>query len=181
MNGTLIRAGLVVVAVATIIGASYSSGAKHERERKDADIARLKLAHGERLAAIDRDYRERLQAATDKARAAEAKAAADMAAIDRKYTKELNDAKKRSAADVAAVRAGDWRVRESLTCKTIDVPTAAGPTRMGDGAASRGLGNEDAAEAIADADEGDRWAIQLKACQAIVMRDRASAKGALQP
>lgn len=179
----LLRAAIPYIILAAIIfGAllfAYDFGVGTERARKDAEISALKLKHATTLGQIDREHRTQLDAARLLVIATERKAADEMAAMDMKFTKELNDAKHKAAADVAAVRAGAWRVRDEFTCSA---PGDAGPSGgaaaphasagVDHGAAQRGLRSEDAAEIIEAADTGDRWAVQLRACQAIIRRDR---------
>lgn len=172
---------------AATVASAYLFGVHTEHQARVAEVATLNLQHTRVLAQVDREHRTALQAATDLVRATELKAASDMAALDLKYTKELKDAKNRNAAEIAAVRAGAWRVRDEFTCAGGaagpggDVSAAGPGAGVDHGSAGRGLGPEDAAEILDAADTGDRWAVQLRACQEIVRQDRASAKGALQP
>lgn len=173
-----------LVAVAVVFGAlfmAYRHGVTTERARKDVEIGTLRLQHTTTLSLIDQTNRKALNAALEAKAYAEEKSAADMAALDLKFTKEIQNEKANSQRDVAAVRAGTWRVRDKFSCPGTGtggpggvLPSPGTSTGMGDGAASGGLGAEDAATLIATADEGDGYATQLRACQAIVTRDRAA-------
>lgn len=181
----LLRALLPFIALAAIIiGAlwgAYTFGVKTENARRMAEVSDLKRTHGDDLAAMDRAHRAALAAGLQARAEREAQHAKDMAALDEKFTKEIEDAKRVSDRDIAAVRAGELRLRERFTCPAP--APAAGPRGgtdqagttpgLGDDATQRGFGTEDAAAVIAAADEGDGWARQLRACQAIVTRDRA--------
>lgn len=174
----MLRALPYLAAVGMAI-AAYHFGAHVEHLARVAEVTSLKRAHSQDLEDIDRANRQALADALRRQREIEAQHAADMAALDAKYTKELQDAKATSDADIAAVRAGAYRLRERFTCPSAGAgspgggATQAGPGASVDHAATqRGLGQEDAAAVIAAADEGDRWAVQLRACQAIVHKDR---------
>lgn len=182
----LFRAALpYMVAVAVVLGAlfaAYRFGVSVENAQRRAEVADLKRDHGDTLALLNGAHKDALAKALQEVADAKDKAAADMAALDEKFTKEMNDAKSKSEADVAAVRAGAIRVRDRFTC-TAPADSAAGPgggagqavgtsAGVGDGAAVRGLGPQDAGEILAVADTGDRWAVQLRACQAIIAKDR---------
>lgn len=168
---------VATVLVALCLWAAYAFGVRVENKDRRTEVAELLREHEQTLAAIDQANRDALVAALQRQLDTEAKAAMDMAALDAKYTKEIQDEKARSDRDIAAVRAGEYRLRERFTCTGTSGPSsgavqAGTSTGMGDAATKRGFGQEDAAAVIAAADEGDRWAKQLMACQDIVRRDR---------
>lgn len=194
----LFRAALpYLVAVAVVLGAlfaAYRFGVSVENAQRRAEVADLKrthtndmtamqLQHTGTLSAMNTAHQEALTVALQQVADAKDQAAKDMAALDLKYTKEIQDEKRKSVRDIAAVRSGELRLRERFSCPAPapgraagaggDAEQAAGASAgMGDGAAQRGFGAEDAAIALGLADEGDQWAVQLRACQAIIAKDR---------
>jgi hypothetical protein len=178
----LLRALPYMAALAVIFAglwAVYSFGVHVEHQRRVAEVTAMDAKHTKALADISTANSLALAAMQTKAREAEQLAAERMAALDEKYTKEMQDAKRKADADIAAVRRGAVRVRDKFTCPGAGspaggVPQAGRSAGVGDAATGRGLGAEDAAEIIAAADTGDRWARQLMACQAIVRSDRAT-------
>lgn len=180
----LLRALLPFIALAAIIiGAlwgAYTFGVKTENARRVAEVSDLKRTHGDDLAAMDRAHRAALAAELRAKAEREAQHAKDMAALDEKFTKEIEDAKRVSDRDIAAVRAGELRLRERFTCPAPG--PAAGPsggadkagttTGLGDDPAPGGLRQPDAEFLIRYSDEADTVVRQLSACQAIVNRDR---------
>lgn len=188
MNAAAIKFILVVLILAGSNWSSYRSGIRTENADRRAEVAELVREQTQRLADIDKKHRTALAEELQRRLDDQAKHQADMAALDAKFTKEMNDAKRKSDADVAAVRAGAVRVRDRFTCPSGSAAStsgaadqAGGTAGMGDGGTGRGFGPEDAAAVIAAADEGDRWAAQLRACQQIVRRDRAGALGVPKP
>lgn len=106
-------------------------------------------------------------------RALQETAAARIAEIDAKHYQELLDAKTETDRTIAAIRAGERRLRERFTCP------AAPPADAGAGvdppSEARGLQPEDAAFLIGLAGEADAVVVQLSACQAILAEDRSDA------
>ena len=168
----------VIAIVFGVLWLAYDFGKESERARADSEIAELQAQHTITLADIDRTNRTVLQAETARARSAEARRVADMAAIDTQYTEELQNAKARADADIAAVRDGAYRLRDRFTCPSSATGTggAAGgvgaAAGVGDDATPSGLQTEDAAFLVQLADEADGVVRALSACQAIVRGDR---------
>lgn len=186
---TWLRAIPYLIALAAIAAACigiYSFGVHTEHQARVAEVAKLNQQHKDALQQIDAAHRTQLQAATDLVRAQELKASQDMAAMDAKKTKELNDAKNAAATDIAALRSGGIRVRDEFTC----AGAAGAGGEAGATATAPGLGHATQAGGLQAADaevvlhigaEADEVALQLQACQAIVTQDRAGASGAPQP
>ncbi|MNK29198.1 Bacteriophage lysis protein [compost metagenome] len=178
----LLRALPYVLGV-LLIGAALlyarNVGRDGEHALRVAEVAQLNADHRADLARIDGENKAALARVTQEARDKEAADQAAMAALDEKHFKELQNEKANSERTIAGLRSGAIRVREQYTCPRASdssapggVPQASSSPGMGDGSTGRGFGAEDAAEVIAAADTGDRWATQLLACQAIVRRDR---------
>ena len=128
-----------------------------------------------------------LQAAQSAARKEEQDHAQQLSDISANYQKELQDASKQHAADVAAIRAGTLRLRDpgarphACAGGVSQASTAAG--RRDDQAGSGlpgpadGVLSDTAVEfLVSEADRADRLAKQLSACQAVINADRAPAQ-----
>lgn len=176
------RALPYLVAVA-IVGAAlwfvYSKGVGDEHERRVAEVTALNSTHEAELSRIDAENNALLAKLTAEARAKEAADAKAMAELDQKHTKEMKDAKAEAQRTIDGLRSGAVRLRSQYACTpggtgspASGVPKAGTSTGMGDGATGRGFGIEDATAVFGAADEGDGWARQLLACQAIVRMDR---------
>jgi prophage endopeptidase len=161
-----------------VLWGAFNFGASHERRKADLEIAALQEAHTLLLTEIDRANRTALQAATEQARATERRLTTEMAALDAKYTQEITDAKTQAERDIAAVRAGELRLRNRFTCAADTASpsrgagTAAAGTSLGDDTRQAGLQIADAEFLVRLADESDTVVRQLTACQAIVAADR---------
>jgi prophage endopeptidase len=168
-----------ILIVFTVLWGAYNFGANHERREADLEIAALNDAHTKTLTELDRTNRTALQAATDEARAIEQRYVASMAALDLKYTQEITDAKTQAERDIAAVRAGELRLRNRFTCAADPAAPGSGAAAVaagaggGDGTRQAGLQVEDAEFLVRLADAADAVVRQLTACQAIVATDRA--------
>lgn len=114
-----------------------------------------------------------LQAA---AREVERAKAAAVAAVSADYQRRLNDANKQRAADADAIRAGTLRLRDPGAAGVVSsgdrsADTAA-PAGGCDGRASGELSGA-AAQFLFDlAADADQVAMQLQACQAVIIEDR---------
>lgn len=166
-----------LLAVLAALVAVWTAGYRFRAHIADADIATLNATHASTLSALDLAHRTQLQALTDAARATEQRLVADMAALDQQYNQEMTDAQRETDAALAAVRAGELRLRNRFTCPVaspgVGVPGVAAGTGGGDAAESGGLQREDAIVLVRLAAEADAVVRQLAACQAIVTADRA--------
>ncbi len=114
-----------------------------------------------------------LQAA---AREVELAKASAVAAVSADYQRRLNDANKQRAADADAIRAGTLRLRDPGATsigtggdRAAETPAPAGGC---DGRASGELSGA-AAQFLFDlAADADQVAMQLQACQAVIIEDR---------
>lgn len=171
-----------VIAIAVAFGLVwfvYERGVSDEHERRVAQVDTIQARHIADVKAIGEANEKELARLTQDARDKEAANALRMAALDEKHFKELQDEKANSIRTIDGLRSGAVRVRDKYTCSASGTSSAASgvpstytSAGMGDGAASRGLGPEDAAAIVGAADIGDGWAVQLRACQAIVRSDR---------
>lgn len=106
---------------------------------------------------------------------------AELAAIGERHAQEMEDAEKRRRDDVAAARAGALRLRVAGACKQADrgaageAPIAA---RASDDSSTGELPREVTADLFGLADDADRNTKQLGECQAVVLSDRETLKGA---
>lgn len=169
----------VVAAIAALVWA-YGFGVDAERARRVAEVATLNATHDADLAAIDRTNRDALATAQQATRDAERIAGLRIAAIDAAGTKALHEQQVAADRTIAGLRAGTIRLREQYAQAAR--PGDGGPSggagqagtspRMGDGPAIGGFGEPDVIAILGAARDGDHWAEQLRACQAIVRSDR---------
>lgn len=125
-----------------------------------------------------------IKALEESARAAEQKHAADMASLATDYERKIDDAQKQRAADIAAVRAGDLRLRDPGSPIVPACPGAAAQAGPGSGggdgsapgglpAAPTGLLSGQTSEWLVDfAADADDVARQLASCQQVITEDR---------
>lgn len=157
----------------------YGLGVNAEHARRVAEVTALNASHTSDLLRISEANTTALAKAQGDARDKEAADQAAMAALDEKHFKELQDEKTNSQRTIDGLRNGTVRVRNKYACAGASdgstgggVPQASSGTSVGNGAAQRGFGIADATTVIGAADQGDGWATQLLACQAIVRQDR---------
>lgn len=170
---------IAIAVAAAVVWFIYGKGVSDDRKRSDAAITALAAQHRLQITGINLANSKALAKAQQDARDKEAADAQAMAELDKTHFKELQNAKAEAQRTIDGLRNGAVRVRAQYTCAperagraTGGVPQASTSTSVGDGAAGRGFGAADAAAVIGAADEGDGWASQLLACQAIVKRDR---------
>lgn len=170
---------IAIAVAAAVVWFIYGKGVSDDRKRSDAVITTLVAQHQLQVTGINLANIQALAKAEQDARDKEAADARAMAELDEKHFKEIENAKAEAQRTIDGLRSGAVRVRHQYTCApqragsaTGGVPQASGSTGMGDGGAGRGFGPADALAVIGAADEGDGWAAQLLACQAIVRRDR---------
>lgn len=119
----------------------------------------------------------KIKALEESARNAEQANAMALAAISTDYERKLSDANKQRTVDAAAVRSGSLRLRDpgSLglrACGSLSAEASAGAGKR-DGGAPGELSGLLAEFLISEANRADEVAIQLRACQAVVVSDRA--------
>lgn len=162
----------VVVAFALAFGC-YEFGVHVEHLARVAEVNGLMQQQAEALAAANKARADAEQAARD----TEAQRVADMATLDANYQKELSDAKTVSDATIAGLSSGNVRLRSRFTCNagSGSVPStsqAGTSTSSADAASAGGLRTADAEFLIRLADRADQCAVQVKALQDAVARDR---------
>lgn len=180
MNTKVVCTLVAVAAIGAGLWAAYRHGVSVENADRRAEVAELLRKHRQTLADINGKHQQALAAEQQRRAEEQAQHAADMAALDRKFTKEMQDAKRQADADVAAVRAGDIRVRDKFACpargsaaSASGAGTAAGRTPgMGDAAPAGGLQAADVELVLRIGAEADEVTLQLQACQEIVRKDR---------
>lgn len=96
---------LIVAVTATIVAFSAHSIGAASGDRRAAK-AELALSH------LERDTAYRLAEAEAKARQVEQRRVEDLAALDAKYQRELDDAKGKAESVAADLRAGNLRLRQ---------------------------------------------------------------------
>lgn len=171
---------LAVVAFVLTAGAYvYRQGVSHENARRVAEVAQLNQRHEKALADIDGANRTELARLERQRRDAEQANGRAMAALDAQHLKERNEQKSISDRTIAGLRAGTVRLREQYAAARPgdggaagSVPSTSASPGLGDGAASGGFGESDVIAILGAAADGDGWAVQLRACQAIVRADR---------
>ncbi|HEY9460809.1 MAG TPA: lysis system i-spanin subunit Rz [Paralcaligenes sp.] len=146
----------------------YFTGVSNGRHARDLE-AKAELAR------ISESHTQALLAAADTARRMEKHYTQQMALIDEKHTKELNNEKAMADSTITALRAGAIRMRDRFTCAAgtgLRLPQVGTTAGMGDGATAGGLQIEDGTFLIREAERANKVATQLAACQAIVKSDR---------
>lgn len=176
-KAALILAGAIVAGLVVSHWAAYQHGISTENADRRAEVAELVREQNQRLGELNDKHTTALANELQRRLDEQAQHQAEMAALDAKFTKEMEDEKRRAAADVAALRAGTVRVRDRFTCpgatSTSGAGTAAGRTpSMGDATQAGGLQAADAEFLLREAERADAVTLQLQACQAIVRRDR---------
>lgn len=162
--------GLLVAWIASIVavgGWQHDAGVTAERARNQGvQIADLKVANA------------KIKALEEAARANEAKHATEVAAIGAAHEADIETRRVQAEHDVAAVRAGALRLRDPgakpAACPGA-VPSAAPAASVGDGPAPGELSRELDEFLVSEANRADAVAIQLGACQAVVLSDRKEA------
>lgn len=175
---------VAVLVTACIVGSAvpgaYQAGKHGERVKRDAQVSELNRAHDADLAAIDRANREALATAQQATLDAERTHALRIAAIDAAHTKAMDEQKSISNRTIAGLRDGTVRLRSQYATRACSsdggasgvVPSAGASAGVGDGGAQGGFGTADVIAILGAAAEGDGYAVQLRACQAIVRADR---------
>lgn len=123
-----------------------------------------------------RDVNAKIKTLEEGNRKAEQEHATALASVSTDYERKLSDANKQRAADVAAVRAGNLRLRDpSATglraCGSLGVEVGASPGRR-DGGTAGELSAEASGFLLDLASDADDVTRQLTACQAVVVKDR---------
>ncbi len=153
--------------------AAYMHGADTTQEKANAAMSDVRKNIAEQNAA----HALQLVAALRKASDQERDFAQQMAYIDQQHQKEIHENQIASQRVIAGLRDGTVSLRDKFTsCKrSADSGSAqaGASTCGGDGPASVQLQAEDAEFLILVAQDADRVADQLRACQAIVRSDRA--------
>lgn len=122
------------------------------------------------LATLNQSLAEQSAKAEADARTAEQKHAADIAAIDARHQKEMNDAKATADRVAAGLRAGNLRLRAEWSCTpalAAEVSKAAAGAGSADGAAE--LRAKGAGDLIGNADEADAT---VRGLQAVLKAER---------
>jgi hypothetical protein len=169
----MIRYAIGLVAAIALLFGAFMFGHHVEHMARVAEVSRINSAHDKALADANAKRAEAEQAARD----TEAKRVADMASLDANYQKELSDAKTVSDRTIADLQSGNVRLRQRFTCNaghgTVSSTGKAGTsTSSGDAAGTGGLRQSDADFLVRLADAADRCAIQVKALQDVVRKDR---------
>jgi hypothetical protein len=144
----------------------------------EREVAELTLAHSATLTGLDRSHREALQKLTDEARIAERVRVMEINDLDIKFTEELTDAKLETERALAAVAAGELRLRNRFTCPAVSasngVPATGARAGVDNGEEGSGLQKSDGDFLVRLAGEADLVVTQLRACQAVVAGDRVT-------
>lgn len=165
---------LLIAALLVAFGVlAYGHGKHVANATWEAKVANMQRDQAEALAKAHQERADAEQHARD----IEAQRAADMAALDANYQKELSDAKTEADRTIADLRAGTLRLRERFTCPAstgnVSTSTKAGTsTGLGDGPTTHGLQRADAEFLVRESTDATNEALKLKACQAIIAGDR---------
>ena len=120
---------------------------------------------------------KKIRSMQDSARRNEQLHAAALADVSTNYQKELSNANKQRAADIAAVRAGALRLRVQYPASIYaigDRPAETGPGAGGcDGPKGAELPESIVADLLGLAADADDITRQLTACQRVIIEDRA--------
>ncbi|QPB08680.1 Rz-like spanin [Burkholderia phage Mica] len=169
----MIRYAIGLVAALALLFGAFMFGHHVEHQARVAEVSTLQAGYAKSLAEANQQRADAEQAARD----TEAKRVADMAALDANYQKELSDAKTVSDRTIADLQSGNVRLRERFTCNAGSggVPSTAQAgtrTSSADAASPGGLRQADADFLVRLADRADQCAIQVKALQDVVRKDR---------
>ncbi len=155
MNMAILRAAIVVVTSAALLGVGWHYGRQDLQADWDAD----KLVHAQQLADAYAEGVGKLQAHTNKFN----QITADMRAAKKE---------KKNEETAAIARLDSERVRVTLAPAREPVPGAAAGTGGDHGACETGLPRSDAEFLIRLAREADEAVIQLQACQYLLAIER---------
>jgi len=150
----------------------------HIRDRfAEAEVAILTSHHTAVINNLNVTHRDALLAETNRRLTIERARIQDINILDTKYTEELNNAKLETENALAAVAAGELRLRNRFTCNSAASASGAGvatsPGASVDNAGEKGgLQGTDAAFLVRLASEADAVVTQLRACQAVIAGDR---------
>lgn len=146
-----------------VIGGAYVMGVSHTKAEWRADVATINATHAKAIADKQAEYR-----------ALEQRSATDMAAIDQLHQQDIANREAISNRTIADLHAGNVSLRNRFTCPAGNATTAAAGTSTGkrDEASSLYIRGEDAGFFVRLADEADKVADQLRACQAVIKADR---------
>lgn len=176
----MLRLVPALVTLPTIVGAflyGYRVAESRWETLYDATVAEYEAAR----ARIEAEAARRTAEAEARARAIEAQHAADLAAITQAHEEALRNATAERDRTIDALRTDALRVRERFTCpepagvsgtdrdRTAEAP---GGGQLDHAGARRGLSVEDAGFLLRIAAEADEIVHQLRACQAVIRRDR---------
>lgn len=124
-----------------------------------------------------RTANDKIRSMQDSARRNEQMHAAALADVSTNFQKELSNANKQRAADIAAVRAGTLRLRVQYPASIYaigDRPAETGPGAGGcDGPKGAELPESIVADLLGLAADADDVTRQLTACQRVIIEDRA--------
>lgn len=155
---------LVLALVTAGAGLGYLDGARHVHAQWAAADARRVADTARQVATLQQQARD-----------TEARHAQALADISTHYQETLHALDTRRAADRAALQSGALRLRDpGAPVRNCDRPAAPSATAPGggDGAASGGLSGAAAGFLLDFADDADRVAEQLGACQRALRGDR---------
>jgi cation transport regulator ChaB len=123
-----------------------------------------------------RTANDKIKAMQDSARRDEQAHALALNAVSTNYEKELSDASKLRAADIAAIRAGTLRLRDQYPASIYSLGNRSAETGPGPGGRDGPQGAELPAATseflLALASDADDVTRQLTACQQVIIEDR---------
>lgn len=160
-----------LIAMALFTGAMYERNVQHQKDLADFDKERQAqtTANLKAVGLLDAKYRKLEQ--DDKA---------DKAQIGATYDKKIADLKSQRDRDVAAAGSRALRLSIPSNCPHTDgsgpAPTG-GPAASGDDPTRTYLPQQVTSDLFALADDADAIAVQLTACQAVIVSDRQPMKG----
>lgn len=168
MNPYLII-GLLIGWLASLSGVGWwQNAAGHVAERstwQTRENAELRTAN------------DKIRSMQESARRSEQAHAAALAGVSTNYQKELSNANKQRAADIAAVRAGTLRLRVQYPASIHALGDRPAETGPGTGGCDAPKGAELPESIVADllglAADADDITRQLTACQRVIIEDRA--------
>ena len=152
----------VLIVLATICAIVFSASCGYQYAS-----AQYKKIIAEKDATAAKDY----SSLETKYRTQEKNHAAQIAAIDKNYTEKLGNVQAKNKADLAAIASGTLQLRDQFVCSPNMSGTGAS-SGMDNGKTGVGLRPEDAAFLISESDRADTITIQLQACQQILSSDR---------
>jgi len=172
---------IVCAVIGLVLLFTYHRGQASREPAHAAELAALKHGHAAELLRISAANATREGEAQARERIRERQHRDAMATLEATYQTEYKKAQANAETVISGLRAGTVRLRREIVALNIasgdltanrGAGEAGAATGLGDGPARGGPGAGNLESVIRVAQRGNEWAVQLRACQAIVRSDR---------